>query len=447
MNTTPKFEKHNKWWQALNQATGIDWKINGAPVGDYPSKFQVTIAGGDLPDLAVLYPVAMPGLGPLLDAKFQDLTPFLAGDAIKAYPGLANQPSYTWEACVYNGKIHSIPIQRLALETGDVVRADLLDDQSLAQPKNGTELQAMLKALTDLRKNRWATIYIWGLLDRVKEMMEVPNVWAVSDGKFTKDYEVPAYKDALDVARTAWKSGWIHPDAFQANYSTKANGLIEAGTVGYVTSAYGANFAGLMTLIKDAGGTPQWFAPTKWEGGTLTKRWVNGGAPYQCALRKASDDRVKELLSCIDWMAAPWMTQEWMLHASGVKDVDYTVNDDGVSTTRTDVGKAEAIAALLYVGSGPQVHFNKYPEHAKLEYEAEKAGLDNAEKLPTLGLESATDQKEGVSLDTKMQNVMSDIIQGRKEVSDWDAAVKTWQSGGGNTIRSEYEKAWSAKNG
>jgi putative aldouronate transport system substrate-binding protein len=448
MNSTPTPESSNKWWQAVNAATGVDWKINGAPVGDYAAKFQVTMAGGDIPDLVVLEPDAMPNLDPLLEAKFEDLTPYLAGDAVKAYPGLANQPSYVWEACVYNGKIQSIPIQRLALETGDIVRADLLDDASLAQPKNGTELQAMLKALTDERKNRWGAGLAWGLLQRIQEMMEVPNSWAVSaDGAFTKDYEVPAFKDALAATQSAWKAGWIYPDAFAANASNQLEGLVTSGKVGYVTGVGMANFAYRMGWMKEAKGTPQWFSPTKWGGGALTTRWVSSGAPYQCAVKKASESRVKELLGCIDWMAAPWMTKEWTLHQYGLVGVDYTDGPAGPSA-RTTQGKGEQMAALLYVGAGPQVHFNgQYPEYAKDEYEAEKNGMDNAGKPPTLGLSSATDQKEGVSLGNTMTNVMSDIIQGRKTISDWDSAVKTWKSSGGDAIRAEYEKAWAAKNG
>jgi len=45
-----------------------------------------------------------------------------------------------------------------------------------------------------------------------------------------------------------------------------------------------------------------------------------------------------------------------------------------------------------------------------------------------------------------MANLQLDIVAGRKPVSAWDAGVKSWQSGGGDKIRSEYEAAYAANN-
>src|SRR5260370_1172074 len=44
-----------------------------------------------------------------LESQCADLTPFLAGDAIKEYPNLANLPAYAWPTMVFNGKIFAVP--------------------------------------------------------------------------------------------------------------------------------------------------------------------------------------------------------------------------------------------------------------------------------------------------------------------------------------------------
>ncbi len=38
---------------------------------------------------------------------------------------------------------------------------------------------------------------------------------------------------------------------------------------------------------------------------------------------------------------------------------------------------------------------------------------------------------------------MTDIVAGRKQMSDFDQALKDWQNNGGNTIRGEYEATLS----
>ena len=49
-----------------------------------------------------------PGLAQFLDAKMQDLTPFLSGDAIKDYPNLAAHPTGVWRTTVYSNKIYGV---------------------------------------------------------------------------------------------------------------------------------------------------------------------------------------------------------------------------------------------------------------------------------------------------------------------------------------------------
>ena len=65
------------------------------PFADYfGTKLQVTIAGGELPDLFFI--IADPGITlvpEFFNAKVADLTPHLSGDAVKDYPNLAAIPT------------------------------------------------------------------------------------------------------------------------------------------------------------------------------------------------------------------------------------------------------------------------------------------------------------------------------------------------------------------
>jgi putative aldouronate transport system substrate-binding protein len=63
---------------------------------------------------------------------------------------------------------------------------------------------------------------------------------------------------------------------------------------------------------------------------------------------------------------------------------------------------------------------------------------------PTLGLYSPTDGAKGAPLNNAFSGVMTDIVAGRRPLSDVDQAIKDWQANGGDQIRAEYMQAMAA---
>ena len=89
-----------------NSNRGFAFDLNPVQSSEYQAKLQVTLAGGDLPDLVQI--VSVPGLPNVLDKFFADLTDHLAGDAIKEFPGLASIPTDAWKIGQVNGRIWGI---------------------------------------------------------------------------------------------------------------------------------------------------------------------------------------------------------------------------------------------------------------------------------------------------------------------------------------------------
>ncbi|RCK71239.1 hypothetical protein DT076_01965 [Desertihabitans brevis] len=83
-----------------------------------PTKFDTTVAGGDLPDV-VYVPTDVAQLPRLMEAKFHDLTELLSGDAVAEYPALANLSPDLWRGCVFNGRIWGIPVPRAMARTSN----------------------------------------------------------------------------------------------------------------------------------------------------------------------------------------------------------------------------------------------------------------------------------------------------------------------------------------
>ena len=104
--------ENNPAWQEINKQLNADVKMNIVAPGDYLAKLATVMAGGDLPDLLFFYHslrtaiTAVAGVPQFLEAQAADLTPYLAGDAIKDYPALAAIPTRSWKNSggVYNGK-------------------------------------------------------------------------------------------------------------------------------------------------------------------------------------------------------------------------------------------------------------------------------------------------------------------------------------------------------
>jgi putative aldouronate transport system substrate-binding protein len=116
---TPTPYDQNPTWQAVNKALNSDFQMQQVAGTDYQLRMSTMMAGNDIPDIIHLYfgitgPFVPPGTAEFVEATCQDLTKFLAGDAIKDYPNLAAIPTYAWSnsSCVIDGALYSWPIHR-----------------------------------------------------------------------------------------------------------------------------------------------------------------------------------------------------------------------------------------------------------------------------------------------------------------------------------------------
>lgn len=447
MNTIPAAVGENKWWQELNKATGVEFDVFGAPIGDYPSKFQTVVAGGNLPDLMAVLPDTTPELAKLLKAKAQDLTDHLAGDAILEYPNLANIPSYVWDACTYNGRLYTLPIHRFALTHGYALRTDIAAQRNApVKPKNGDEFYQMLKNLSD-EKNKWfATNNVVWLVEIVGEMMGIANDWAEQGGKFTKDVEDEKYPEVLNFVKKCWDEKLIHPSCWEANFSLQTQALYNSGDAPFVLGGLTWSGNAAAAKVANPAADSDSFQMYKWDGSGPAPRYVGGGAPYQTMVKQASADRVKELLNVVNWLAAPWGTKENVLFRNGVEGVHYTRDANGKITSIADQVKKDSMGPMIYMGSGPQVHNNnQFPVFAEREYDHEAQAMELPLYSAARGLESPTGQTKNAQLNKLLTDGRADIITGRKPVSAWTDIVADWKSKGGDQVRKEFTEAKQAK--
>ena len=63
---------------------------------------------------------------------------------------------------------------------------------------------------------------------------------------------------------------------------------------------------------------------------------------------------------------------------------------------------------------------------------------------PTLGLYSQAAFNQGVLAQDALYSGVSDIIQGRKQVSELDGIIQEWRQKAGDKIRAEFQEAIEA---
>ncbi len=88
----PKPLEQNPAWQEFNKRATIQLQLNISTITDASTKLPTIIAGNDLPDAMYVPPgpIGITGFPDFLAARCADLTPYLAGEAVKNYPALAN---------------------------------------------------------------------------------------------------------------------------------------------------------------------------------------------------------------------------------------------------------------------------------------------------------------------------------------------------------------------
>jgi putative aldouronate transport system substrate-binding protein len=436
----------NKYWQEINSRLGMDLKLQMVPDGQgYTDKLTTLLASGDLPDaLCIEAPSTQPNIADIAAHELADLSEFLAGDAAKDYPFLANLPTESWASTVFNGKIYGVPIPRGVFSSITFVRKDLAAAKSLnPKPANFDEFRKLCQGLTDQRANKWGIDRPAAAMQIVINMLGKPNPWAEKDGAFTSQYETDEYRQALSSVLTLVKDKVFQPDGITASAVTGKQ-WFRNGTVALFTGGYKGWLLDIFAGWPDQDKQVDGLVEPGYDGGPGTHRQ---GAPLfsMTSLKSADQDRIKQILSVCNWMAAPFGTEEYLLRKYGVADVDYTLN--GTDPSLTKQGESELLLPDYYVADSPDVVYAaSQPDNVKVihDYLAEEAKIIVPD--PTLGLYSPTTSNKGSSLNKPMTDFQVEYFNGRKSLDDWDDLVKTWRKNGGDTIRKEYEDAYTEAN-
>jgi putative aldouronate transport system substrate-binding protein len=425
----------NGWWTNLNKQMGAVLAMQWVKADDYFAKFQTMLAGNDLPD--VLLVPQVPSMDKMVQTKFADLAPYLAGDAVGQYPMLANFSTASWQTTVFGDGLYGIPMQSVPITSRVEVRTDTLQQLGIAEPDltDGKSFLDFCRAITDPKKNRYAMVQPFAGF--MKVMHSLPNNWEKTSQGFRNEIESERFPDYLSFVAGMWKEGLFHPDSF--------------GSVSLVTMFQAPNF-----LLYEVGG-PGWSkampiyrpgAPTLTvkpviaplvDGGGHAPVRIGAASPGFLSLnKKLAPDKIKLVLRMLNWTGASFGTKEYLAVQFGEEGHNYTLDAKGQPITNPKFSN-ELFPVTGFPGTTQFMYAAGFPEVVDNECAYEKAVSDKVVLDASAGLFSDTALNQGANLSRNITNAIGDIIQGRRPVSSWPGVVKDWAAKGGDQIRKEYE--------
>ncbi len=439
-------------WRQVNKELNVNLKFNLTLTSqDAAQKLGAIVAGGDLPDVLFLGPTsgsAINSLPEFLAATCADLTPFLGGDAVKDYPNFANIPSFVWRGpgLVYDKKIYGLPTPRGRAGNQLNAHQEVLDQLGIGPIKSADDFKRALQAVNRPNDNVFAigdhNSFSYSRF-LAAQVFGAPNNWKLdASGKLIKDYETDEFKSGLGFLRDVWAAGLFHPNTLTfTNVS-----VTEAFWSGKIVFHTYPSLDWVNTLQRTPTAKPVYIPPFSADGNTAPRQFLGPGNFGAAILKKGTPDRVKEVLGVLNYIAAPFGTQEKLLTTFGVADTDYTVDAAG-NPVATSSSFFNAPLPFMYVTQGPAVTYAPVQSQAwaSMVHTAEQTEIAQGVEDPTNGLFSRSDLSAGPGLRSAVADGIVAIVAGRQPLSDWDQIVKDWQTKGGNKIRDEYTAALQAR--
>ncbi|OYN92623.1 type 2 periplasmic-binding domain-containing protein [Parenemella sanctibonifatiensis] len=447
MNPDESIRPDNQWYQKLATDMGNKFEMINGTFTEYKSKYTVVLASGDLPDFLQMQSV--PQYPAMLEKNFTDFTPYISGDNIKEFPGLASIPTESWNIPLVNGKFWGVVQPRPPAGRILSVRNDLLAERGIEENPtvaNGEEFLDLCRELTGDGKFAFASDPDAWVLRVILEMTGAPNNWSVEGGKFTNWYETEAYEQALEITQQMWQEKLIHPEAI----ANPGNNF--AWLSGGVSTLYAQGFTGWATYAQQY---PDWnmgfIELPKWDGGGVADihKSEAGYATFIGMSKQPSEERTLALLRILDYLASPFGTQEYQTIEYGIEGRHFNFDDGGNPTPISAAVESEKFGGLRYAGTRPysQLYLPGQEELVRAQHAYLTEKLPTAKANASSGLYSETATGGDQSFSKTAKDARLQIIQGRQSLSTWADVVQDWKNGTGDTVRGEYEEAYAEANG
>jgi putative aldouronate transport system substrate-binding protein len=350
---------------------------------------------------------------------------------------------------VFNNRIYAVPSVRASISSAILFgKGKLLDGVGGINFKDSNDFLRVMQQLT-AGGSQWGigatsgapTNGIPGLVTYFLESFGAPNIWRATNGKLTKDWETDEFKSAVAFVRQLWDAGVVQPDAptatvnqaaqnfYAGKYALWSNGLVIGDTVWNRALAQDPNFG--MRAVP----------PFPASSTTKPVHHLGTGANLLTVLKSTSADQARKLLGVLNYLSAPFGSQEYLTMWYGVEGSEFDFDPNG-NPVVSQKGQTDLFIPWPNVGAAASVLYDaSSPDYARVMAKdiavIQGMGIQN----PVVGLYSQTNAQKAATLNQAMGDGLLAIIFGRSDVSSLDQLVKDWRTQGGDQIRAEFEQA------
>ncbi|MFD2615436.1 extracellular solute-binding protein [Paenibacillus gansuensis] len=425
----------------MEKRTNTKINVTYLPSNNYGDKFNVMLASGEIPDVLLTPYIFSPEVTRAIkEGAFWDLTPY-----IQDYPNIIkNYPKESIENTKVEGKIYGLPRPRPLVGGASfpLLRQDWMDKLGLKTPETMEELYTVLKAFTEKDPDGNGKKDTYGFtghvaegwmdqLDFIESTFHGYNGMVVSkDGKtIFRDLE-PAAREALLWLQRAYKEGVLSPD-FAIIQGSQVKDMMNQGKVGMIPTSMdsknvGEILAALKTKTPDANiaHLPYLITPS-----TGNKFAIKEGGFFGNYLisKKVPEDKMKKILAFFDYGATP---EGMELANYGIKDVHFTIGEDGKKTTNEEFKKiAAASLNNIWTNIDPYSRISQpAPDYPKEYFERDKKIIEERLKygvfINNSGVSSETELQLGTEIYKKIQDMKIKVIMGKQPIEAWDKLVE-----------------------
>jgi putative aldouronate transport system substrate-binding protein len=388
--------------------------------------------------------------------RFANLTGHLSGDIAERWPLLAGRGDDAWAASVWSSDpdkpeetagIYAVP-WTLKGGPGNAVfaRVDLLADAGLAMPTTVEELLEVARAWTDDGAGRWA-IAGTDWMSPAWFGLTAGNGWRWDGSGMVHNFELPEYKDYVRFHRTLTDEKLRHPGVGTAGFDHRA--AHRAGE--FVFDQDGWNrWPELTAEVRTSGEDPDFaLAPLgalNFEGREPVYFGAHGVDGYLFLSKNLSEDAIAEILDVCNFVAAPYGTKEYEMVTYGFEGEHFEYDADGkpVFTEAGVVSKQDSFAYTAMSGV-TQVFLEGPADVVEARFAFDEAVQPYLDEDLFAGLR-LTAPESGNTASSVFGEKVNDIIYGRAELSEFDAAVEAWQADA-DEARAFYEQAYKQLHG
>jgi putative aldouronate transport system substrate-binding protein len=436
----------NAYLDAVNAELGVPLDPSLQDGNTYAAKLSAILGSRDVPELLQVpsWEVdKIPRFSQAVNALFENLTDYLHGDAIALYPMLATLPTTAWQYSVWGDRLAAIPCPPDGPFAWVLFyRKDLTDKASVEAPKTIDELHRFGRTMTNVDQGVWAFGEIFHIVQMFFKCPGAHTGWRKKPGGgLEHKYEIKEFRQALEFTARIYKEGLVHPDVI-ATKGADQKTLFNSGRIIAAQDGMGAWRGTQSEQARITAGFNIQPVPIFSAVGGDPIAWTDERPTFFTFIKKdLGQARVEELLRVLDWCACPFGTSEFALREYGVEGKHFTRAPDN-SPVPTDLGRKEI--GGQYGGLGGRVPSvvgtADVPNYVNDLLTYTRATYKCREPNPFLGLKleyPANYSKIIVTTEDKI----SDIVRGRRPLSDMDQIVREWRATGGDEGRAFFEKA------